>query len=94
MATLDQRVAKILSKSLKQGQADLEILPNGYIYGFVVSAEFEGLDYQARRLRIREILDRSVKAGKLSQEELQRVGTLLTYTPAEWSVQVENSSRQ
>ncbi len=86
MPRLQEKLAKLLPDRLRNGQADLETLPNGHVSGHVISSEFEGKDYEQRRRRIREILDAAVEEGRLSHADLLKVSTLLTYTPAEWSV--------
>ena len=57
----------------------------------VVSPEFDGQDYEARRGRIREVLDQAQQAGVLTREDLAQISTLLTYTPDEWSATLESA---
>ncbi len=85
MVSLEERLRGILIEGLG-GEADLETLPNGHVCGHVISPQFEGLDYENRRKKIRELLDAKQEAGDLSKEDRLNVSTLLTYTPAEWSV--------
>jgi len=85
-ATLKDRIDQIIQKGLKDGRTDLEVLPNGHVCGHVVSSEFERLDFEERRKRIRVLLGEAVDAGHLLDSDLKRVSTLLTYTPDEWSI--------
>ncbi len=85
MATLEQKLNRIVKEDL-QGSAELETLPNGHVCGDVVSPFFEGKDYHDRRVIIREALRKHVDNGEISPDEQLQVSTLLTYTPAEWSV--------
>ena len=84
-APLKDRLETILIKGLENAQTDLETLPDGHVCGHVVSPEFERLDFEERRKRIRALLDQAATDGNLHQSELLQVSTLLTYTPAEWS---------
>ncbi len=86
MSKLQDKLEKLILEGLRDSMADLETLPNGHVSGHVISPSFEGKDYEQRRLCIRQVLDRAVHEGVLSTIELQKVSTLLTYTPAEWSV--------
>jgi len=90
---LQGKLARLLKEGLKEGKADLETLPNGHVCGHVISSEFNRLDYQERRRRIRRVLDRAVSEGKLKASDLLRVSTLLTYTPAEWFVATADTER-
>ena len=91
MPTLQEKLENIIEQELKDGKADLETLENGHVCGHVISSEFEGQDYEQRRMRIREILDDSVQHDVVAADELTQVSTLLTYTPAEWSVAIADS---
>lgn len=81
MEPIEEKLKAIIARHLSDGMADLEVLPNGRIVGHVVSSDFEDLDYDDRRKRLREILKR-----ELSADEAKRLSTLLTYTPEEWNV--------
>jgi hypothetical protein len=83
---LRDRLARLIEDRLDDGKADLETLPNGHVSGHVVSSEFENQDYEQRRIRIREMLDDAVRRGDLDPDDPPRISTLLTYTPAEWTV--------
>ncbi len=91
MATLEQKLMRIVEEDL-QGEARLETLPGGHVSGDVVSPLFEGKDYRDRRLLIREAIRRHVELGDLTADEQHQVGTLLTYTPAEWNVVLTDST--
>ena len=91
MQTLQDKLKSILQSDLRDGETDLETLPNGHVCGHVISSEFEGRDYEARRTRVREVFEKNVHSGKLTKEEYVQVGTLLTYTPAEWAVVTTDS---
>ena len=91
MQALQEKLKSILQSDLADGEADLETLPNGHVCGHVISSEFEGCDYEARRAKIREVLEKNIQSGKLTKEEHLQFGTLLTYTPAEWSVVTTDS---
>ncbi|MBI4582360.1 MAG: hypothetical protein HY718_21880 [Planctomycetes bacterium] len=86
MPTLQERLKSLLEAVLQDGQADLETLPNDHVCGHVISSEFDGLDYAARRQRIHSVLKEAEASNKMTAEDLLHVGTLLTYTPAEWAV--------
>jgi acid stress-induced BolA-like protein IbaG/YrbA len=91
MAPLATRLKQVLEAGLQQGQAHLDTLSNQRVYGQVVSPEFDGQDYEARRGRIREVLDQAQQAGVLTREDLAQISTLLTYTPDEWSATLESA---
>jgi len=76
----------ILGRGLKDGRTILEDLPNGHVGGYVITPEFDQLDFEARRKRIRTLLEKAVSEGKLDKSQLLQVSTLLAYTPEEWSV--------
>lgn len=80
-ASIEEKMRTVIERGLKGGKADLETLPNGHVTGHVISDEFVGLDYEARRNRIRDLLER-----ELGHDERIKVSTLLTYTPEEWSM--------
>lgn len=86
MEKVQAKIERLLSSVLRDGRTDLETLPNGHVCGHVISPEFEGLSYEERRLRIRQILERG-----LTKEELLNVSTLLTYTPQEWAFAPEEA---
>ncbi|HWL92188.1 MAG TPA: hypothetical protein VNT79_01520, partial [Phycisphaerae bacterium] len=83
---IERKIGAILDSGLQEGQTDLETLPDGKVCGHVISSEFDGLSYQDRYKRVNELLDKS-----LSPKERLRVGTLLTYTPAEWAFEPEEA---
>ncbi|MCC7293728.1 MAG: hypothetical protein IT449_16850 [Phycisphaerales bacterium] len=85
MQTLQDRLAQIVRTRLK-GEADLETLPNEHVCGHVISPLFMDLDYQDRRRIIRKALDEAIEEGILVPSDQPLISTLLTYTPAEWSV--------
>ncbi len=91
MQTLQERLKPLLESGLPDGEADLETLSNGHVCGHVISSAFEGLSYADRRQRIRAVLDRAENNGELTAEDIRHVSTLLTYTPAEWSVVITDS---
>jgi len=68
------------SEELQNCQAVLETLPNGNVCGHLISEAFDGLTYQQRYRLVNGILERA-----LQPDELEKVSTLLTYTPTEWS---------
>jgi hypothetical protein len=84
MASLQDKLTALFLK-LADGDSHLRTLPNGHVSGHVISSEFETLDYEARRLRLRQVIDAAVAAGVLTTTETLAISTLLTYTPAEWS---------
>jgi hypothetical protein len=84
--TLQQKLNDVLVGGLKGGVADLETLANGHVCGHVISEEFEGLDFDDRRSRIRKLTDQAVQDGRLRSDEVIQISTLLTYTPGEWTV--------
>ncbi len=86
METLQNRLERLLTRELKDGQTDLETLPNGHVCGHVISTEFKGKTYEQRRLRIKKLLEEN-----LAGEELQEISTLLTYTPEEWAFEPKES---
>ena len=86
METLQKKIERILISSLKGCQTDLETLPNGHVCSDVISPEFDGMSYENRYRRLRRILDEN-----LPEEERGDIGTLLTYTPQEWSYVPEKS---
>jgi len=88
--SLQTKLDSLLTGALKNARTDLETLSNGHVSGHVISSEFDGLDYEERSQRIDEIVDQAVENNRLSREEALSISTLLTYTPAEWSVAVED----
>jgi len=87
---LQAKLDSLLTGALKSASTDLETLSNGHVSGHVISGEFDGLDYEERSQRIGQIVDQAVKDNRLSHEEAMSISTLLTYTPAEWSVAVDD----
>jgi acid stress-induced BolA-like protein IbaG/YrbA len=83
--SLEHKVKVNIENGLEQSMVELETFPTGSVSGHVVSPEFRGLDYEERRARIRAVLEQT-----LTPEELMKVSTLLTYTPEEWSVVIED----
>jgi len=81
----------VIESGLSAGRAELETLANGHVCGHVISSEFENLDYEARRDRLRLVIERAGAARKLLEAEILRISTLLTYTPEEWSVSLEEA---
>ena len=86
METLQQKMKRILTTALKDGDTDLETLSNGHVCGDVISSEFVDKSYEERRRRIREILEDNLRA-----DELANVSTLLSFTPEEWSYEPEGT---
>ena len=83
--TLQQKLNDVLTQGLDCDLADLETLSNGHVCGHVVSKEFDGLDFECRRKRIRDLIDQAVQDNRLTRQEALQISTLLTYTPIEWS---------
>lgn len=81
MEAVEEKLKTLIANRLRDGMADLEVLPNGRVVGHIISSEFEDLDYGDRRKRLWEIID-----SELSLEEKRKLSTLLTYTPEEWNV--------
>ncbi len=92
MEALAEKLKRILETALNDGRAELETLPNGHVCGQVIASEFDGKDYETRRKRIREVLDQAQTQRSLSAEDLSNISTLLTYTPDEWSVTLEEGA--
>ena len=86
MASLEEKLSQALTRRLRDGQVDLERLPNGRVVGHVVSSEFDGLSYDDRRKRLWQIIDE-----ELTAEEARQVSTLLTYTPEEWNIPLQDT---
>ncbi len=82
--SLEKKIKKCIRRGLRDGHAELETLPSGRVSGFVVSSEFDGLDYDQRRLLLGALFDQ-----ELTPAERHNVGVLLTYSPAEWNVKLE-----
>lgn len=78
-SALVKKLNAVLGAELREFRSGLETGPaNSRAFGFVVSADFSGLDHGRRQRRLRAILDRS-----LTESELARVGPIATLTPAE-----------
>ncbi len=86
MPALQQQIERILTSELKNCVTDLETLFNGHVCGHVVSPEFRRKSYEQRRNRIMKVLD-----AQLSKDQMLKIGTLLSYTPEEWSAVTETS---
>ncbi len=84
MATLRDKLTKLFAE-LPDGDAHLEDLPNGHVSGLVVSSAFAGEDFEQRRKRIRQALDGALAAGRLNNQEILSVSTILCFTPTEWA---------
>lgn len=80
------RIARVIRDGIDGCETFLETEPSGRITGHVVATEFEGVTYEARRNKIRSVIDQAVAASELSADDAGKVSTLLTYTPEEWSV--------
>lgn len=89
MATLEAKLTKIIRSKLADGDADLETDSDGFVGGHVISSEFDGKEYAERRQRVRQVFNDSVREGHLTEAELKKVSLLLTYTPEEWNVDLE-----
>lgn len=87
MAALQQKIELIVKENLAGGEVHLETLPNGHVCGDVISSAFEDKDYESRLAQLNKVLK-----DNLSSEELVNVSTLLTYTPVEWNVKLEDVS--
>jgi hypothetical protein len=83
-AALEAKLKSCIEQGLQGGLAELETLPNGHVSGFVVSDEFDGMNYEQRRKRLRQLFNESLNA-----DERKNIGVLLTYSPAEWNVKLE-----
>ena len=89
METLLHKLQRLITHNLRQGQADLELMQGGLIVGHVISPEFSGRTFASRRNIIKKkVID------QLKPTEQKRVSTLLTYTPAEWSVPLDSTEPQ
>jgi acid stress-induced BolA-like protein IbaG/YrbA len=77
----------LIEEHLSDGQAELEILPNGKVAGHVISSDFDDLSYETRLRNLKQLVDEH-----LSDDELACVSTLLTFTPEEWRFTVQNES--
>ena len=80
MEAIEQRVSEVIRRRL-DGDVDLEVAPDGYVIGHVISGQFDDTDYEQRRRLLWSIL-----REELGPDELERISTLLTYTPEEWNV--------
>ena len=77
--TILSRTEKALAAELSEFRSGLEIAEvSQRVFGFVVSSDFEGMDHHERQGRLRSILQ-----AALAGEELERVGPIVTMTPAE-----------
>ena len=91
MEALAVKLGRVIESALSSGRAELETLGNGHVCGHVISSEFKDLDYEARRDRLRQVIEQARANQQLSEAEILRISTLLTYTPEEWSVSLEEA---
>jgi acid stress-induced BolA-like protein IbaG/YrbA len=85
MDQLSTKTKRVIESGLQQCEAFLDT-ELGRVTGHVVAGEFDQLDYDARRKKIRAVIDQAVASGELTQTDALSVSTLLTYTPDEWKV--------
>lgn len=82
--SLKDRVRAVLKSSefgnAKGTRIKLEESEDGFVRGLINSPKFTGLDIAARQLAIRKSLK-----GKFSKTERQRILTILTAAPADFS---------
>lgn len=86
--SLQERLASVIEMALREGRADLETLPNGHVCGHVISPEFLDKTFEERRQYLRTIIEAS---DKLDDSDREKISTLLTYTPDEWSYEPSES---
>lgn len=91
MSTLLEKLKAVVEEML-DGEADLETLPNGHVCGHVISPHFRDKDYEDRRALIKQAIEEGRQAGRLDATDVQRISTLLTYTPEEWSVAITDTT--
>lgn len=94
MATLQEKLERIIHSGLVEARAELEVLPNGDVCGHVISTEFDGKMYEDRRKRLSRLWEKGVRDGELSSDDVAKISTLLTYTPAEWGVPLPGLDKQ
>ncbi len=85
MPSLEEKLITIVKTRL-DGEADLETLENDHVCGHVISPHFVGLDFHDRRQLIKKAIQEALRQGELNDDDMPLISTLLTYTPAEWSV--------
>lgn len=77
--TILSRTEKALAAELAEFRSGLEIAEvSQRVFGFVVSSDFEGMDHHERQNRLRSVLQE-----ELEDEDMERVGPIVTMTPAE-----------
>ena len=86
MESFQKKIENLIQQSIREARVELETLSNGHVCGHVISPEFDGVSHKDRRLRVREVLEEG-----LARDEMLNVSTLLTYTPAEWSWDLQQS---
>lgn len=79
MRPLIAKVEKVLRTSFASFRSGLEPAERAdRVLGFIVSTDFVGLDHGKRQAHLKRVLEQG-----LSQDELARIGPIITMTPAE-----------
>ena len=82
MATLLTKLNKLLSAKLPAFQSGLDYAEGSErVIGFVVSTAFSSTDHRTRQKKLRSILEQ-----ELSDEDMARIGPIVTMNPAEADV--------
>jgi uncharacterized tellurite resistance protein B-like protein len=89
METLEPKLKRLIEAGIPETEAHLETLPGGHVCGDIVSTRFRDLDYEQRRNLIRAVWEQALARGDLTPDEHLAISTLLTYTPEEWSVDLQ-----
>ena len=89
MGTLLEKLTHILGQHLDEFRSALEGAPETRrITGFVVSSSFVGLSHQDRQ----DLLWRTIDDARMTEEECDLIGPIVTMTPDEASLKVGDGS--
>ena len=88
MAQLLDKVTGLLRAHLRDlDTAGLEqVREPGRVIGFVISPKFQGKDPGQRQRMLKRALNKGVKDGKITEQEMLRVGPIVTMTPDEAAI--------
>lgn len=87
MATLMDRVQKVLEKEFSAKEILLEPAGRGMVDGWIISKSFDGLSEMERQQKIHQLFAKS-----FDEKERRRILTIFTLTPLEKKILIDEES--
>ena len=76
---LKDKIERIVAEHFRDSRTDLEVSFRGRVGGHIITPEFDEIDYDDRRHRVKALL-----REHLTPEEQLRISTLFFFTPYEY----------